>query len=382
MKNRRVLFFHNTAAEYRIPLFQELTRLYPVTFVFTRIDLAKKIYGNDLDNDKMQKVRYIHFKRGISGFAQIWELISDNDVEGVVVPSLDSIIEIIYAYWILICAKLKGKKVFFYWEKWEAPVKFQPLKRRIKNLFHRCISYPVIHSADFCLGGGNKACEYFINNGGSKEKCDVTYNTSASPVCELTDWKEAYHIPHDKIICLYFGRIVEIKGIKYLLDAITLLPQNIRDRIWLVVAGDGPMRETYQDECSMKGIHNISWIGRIDADRRFDYFSQIDIFILPSYYYKGQVDVWGLTINEAIQCHKVCLATEAVGAAYDIITPENGVILEQGSAKAIADGIVDIINKDLIHRAYDADERILKKYNYNNSAKTFIRHFEDVLADK
>lgn len=78
----------------------------------------------------------------------------------------------------------------------------------------------------------------------------------------------------------------------------------------------------------------------------------------------------------------MCLATEAVGAAYDIITPGNGVMVEQGSAKAIADGIVDIINGDLIHKAYDVDEGILKKYNYNNSAKTFIKHFEDALADK
>lgn len=115
---------------------------------------------------------------------------------------------------------------------------------------------------------------------------------------------------------------------------------------------------------------------------RYDYFSQCDVFVLPTYYFKGSVEGWGLTINEAMQCGKICIATEAVGAAYDLITEKNGYIVSPASADSIACAIIDIFNRNGLIGQAKEDERLMKLYNYENSAKVFIECFEDVINDE
>ena len=176
-----IIFFTNTAPEYRIPLFQELSSTADISFVFTRLSLAKKIYGNEIDERKMNKINKLPLEDGIKGFSQIKKWISDNDVNGVVIPPMDSFVESIYAFWIFFLAHLHRKKIYFYWEKWEAPIEKQPLKKRIKNGLQRVVARIIFRKADYCFGMGTKACEYFIKNGVKKEKCGITYKSSLSP---------------------------------------------------------------------------------------------------------------------------------------------------------------------------------------------------------
>lgn len=380
--NKRVVFFHNTASEYRIPLFQELSRIYPCTFIFTRLQLSEKIYKNKLDMEKMKKIRYINLFHGFKAFFQIKNVIKDDEVKCVVVPTLDSFLESVYGYWIYLCAKHYKKKTIYFWEKWEAPINEQPYYKRVKNQFQAFVAKPIIRGVEFCLGTGSKACEYFINHGADKSRCAITYNTSMCPVCQKTSWRDMNNIPHDKKILLYFGRIIEKKGLRYLIHAMAQLPDALAQKKWLVVVGDGEKREEFMELARKENINNISWLGYVHPDHRYDYFSQCDIFILPTYYHKGSVEGWGLTINEAIQCGKICIATQAVGSAYDLINEKNGYI----ALPASVDSLVQAISAALNHRdpltQVKEDERLMSLYNYENSAKEFVKHIEDVINDK
>ena len=190
------------------------------------------------------------------------------------------------------------------------------------------------------------------------------------------------NIPHDKKILLYFGRIIEKKGLRYLINAMAQLPDVLAQKTWLVVVGDGEEREEFMELARKENVYNISWLGYVHPDQRYDYFSQCDIFILPTYYHKGSVEGWGLTINEAIQCGKICIATQAVGSAYDLINEKNGYIALPASVDSLVQVISDALNhSDLLTQAKE-DERLMSLYNYENSAKEFVKHIEDVINDK
>ena len=371
-----ILFFTNTPSEYRIPLYTELSRNYPIAFVFTKMELAEKVYNTKIEDSKLNGIRHIPFKGGVLGLIQISKMIDSPKVDGVVIPPMDSIIETIYSYCVFVCAKRKHKRVYAHWIKWVAPKDEQPFSRKVKNIFQRMITAPINRRCDYYFGSGKKSCEYFVNNGGDKSKCGGVFYSSMSPVCDLTNWKREMGVPENKIIVLYFGRVIEKKGLRYLIDAMSLVGDENKGKIWLVVAGDGEDKQNLERYAKEKKVHNITWLGYVHPDRRYDYFSQCDIFVLPTYYYQGSVEGWGLTVNEAIQCGKRVIATEAVGSAYDLVNSKNGRIVKAKSGKAIANAIEQLMPQECEISAKIEDDRLLTLYNYKNSANEFIRHFK------
>lgn len=57
---KKILFIHNTAAEYRIPFFEKLSNgeKISVEYLFTKIHLNEKNYGNKVNDDRLNKVKY------------------------------------------------------------------------------------------------------------------------------------------------------------------------------------------------------------------------------------------------------------------------------------------------------------------------------------
>lgn len=378
--NNKVLFFTNTPPEYRIPLYQILTSLYPITFIFTELDLAKKIYKCDLDNDKMKKIRYHELPKKGGIFKDIRNIILEDGVKCVVIPPLDSLRESIYAYWIFSWAKWTGKKTIYFWGKWESSSKMQPITKWLKNMLQRVVARPIIKKSDYTLGYGVKACEYLVKNGAKKDKCEKVFYSSMSPKCEQTNWKKKYNIPEEKKCVLYFGRVIEKKGLRYLIEAFNELDEKVKSQLWLVIVGDGPDKKQLEDYSKELGLKNITWVGYIHPNIRYNYFSQCEIFVLPTYYYKGSVEAWGMTMNEAMQCGEILIATEAVGSAYELINKKNGYIVKAGDSHSLSRALEDALTKKNRDDVKQENDRLLGIYNYQNSANKFMTIFEKCIG--
>jgi glycosyltransferase involved in cell wall biosynthesis len=375
----KVLFYHNTASEYRIPLFQEMSEKLDITFVFTRMSLAKKIYGNDTDDEKLQHIRYILLNEGFRAFCEIWRQISNKDVQCVVMPTLDSFMETLLAYWIFAVAMIKNKKVFYFWGKWEAPNNQQSIGKKIKNTVQRTIARFVYRRADHCFTYGEKSKKYFINNGIIPDKISITGNVSMMPVCACSDLREELNIPHNSKIILYFGRIIKKKGLDILIHSFHNLPNDIKEHCCLVVVGSGDYENECKEIATTLGIPNIRWCGYVHPDKRYQYFSQCDVFVLPTYHFEGSVEGWGLTINEAIQCGKAVVATSAVGCADELITNQNGRIAVEGSIKSMTIALMDVLDENKMKNVENENKRIMEIFNYHKSADVFIRKFNEYL---
>ena len=78
MTAKKVLFFTNTLPEYRIPLYQLLSEEYSIEFIFTRMSLAEEIYGNALDEKKLDKIAIKNITNGYTVTDFIRSLIDIN----------------------------------------------------------------------------------------------------------------------------------------------------------------------------------------------------------------------------------------------------------------------------------------------------------------
>lgn len=367
----KLLFMHNAIPEYRIPWFRELSKLCDVTFVFTNEQLIQKLYNQKIDFEKIIDLDY-KIIRSEKDKKNLYAKIKDYDF--VELPPIDSLNEWRIGKIVIKECKKNNIKYGYFWEKWEAPYELQPTSRKIKNFILKYAAKSIYHESDIIFAGGSKSKEYFIDCGMREDKIVVLPDASRCPKCDYVDIRKKYTISSEKKIILYFGRIIPQKGLNILIESFAQLND---DNFFLLVAGDGSYRKECEALAEKLKIKNILFVGSVDPNYRSIYFSQCDIFVFPGTYFEGRVDVWGLTINEAIQYGKIVISTTAVGSAIDLITDDvNGYLVEPGNVIRLEEAIKKTGSNRLKKSALIEDEQLNEKYSYDMMA---VSYYETVI---
>lgn len=316
---KKVMFIHNAVPEYRVEFWKEMQRYVVLELLITNGKLADEIYGLN-KNLKGLKISYWNDET----FLKLKENISK--YESIVLPPADTIKEWIIGLKVVNLCKKKCVKSVFWTERWEDKWKNQTFIKKIKYLVCRFMIASLAHLSDQCIASGSQVEKFLCQLKVSKDKIAIAYDSSTSPESiEIIDFKSKYEIPDDAKIVLYFGRVIERKGLLLLIKAVKELKIT---NCWLMVCGTG---DSYLDLCKKyvddNRIPNICFTGKIQPGLRKQYYKRANVFCLPSYPINGVVEVWGLSVNEALECGTPVIATNAVGAAYDLINDNTGVMI-------------------------------------------------------
>jgi glycosyltransferase involved in cell wall biosynthesis len=125
---------------------------------------------------------------------------------------------------------------------------------------------------------------------------------------------------------LYAGRLLELKGVRDLLEALALLGD---DRPHLVVAGTGPL------EPLLAGLPRVTALGFQPAERLIELLALAEWTVVPSH-----SESWGVVVNEALAAGSPVIVSDAVGAAEDLVVDRvNGRIVPARSPRALASAL-------------------------------------------
>ena len=139
-------------------------------------------------------------------------------------------------------------------------------------------------------------------------------------------------------VFLFVGQLVPRKGLHLLLEACALLKTWGHTDYTLLVVGDGPQRSELEQLSRDRNLTNIHWAGWVAYNQLGSYFTQADVFILPS-----QEDTWGMVVLEAMVFGKPILCSKWVGA-MEMVQPEaNGYIFDPYQAEEIAHCMLKLI---------------------------------------
>ena len=94
-------------------------------------------------------------------------------------------------------------------------------------------------------------------------------------------------------IILFVGRLIEIKGVRELINA----GKDVSNAVKIVIAGDGPMHDEVE-KAAQKRDGKIIFIGAIDNKKLPIYYNAADAVIIPSTHDEG----FGRVILEALSC--------------------------------------------------------------------------------
>ncbi|MGZ5800836.1 MAG: glycosyltransferase family 4 protein, partial [Burkholderiaceae bacterium] len=142
---------------------------------------------------------------------------------------------------------------------------------------------------------------------------------------------------NDEFSLLYAGRLVEKKGVQYLISAMPKILQQY-PYAKLLVAGDGPDRANLEQLAIAEGVaKQITFIGSIDNAVLRDLYRQSSVFIAPSIVAQGgDQEGLGLVLVEALGCGCAVVATDLPAIRDVIVNGVTGLITRQKDSDDLA----------------------------------------------
>lgn len=238
----------------------------------------------------------------------------------------------------------------------------------------------VIKNFDYYFVNGKVSKKYFMQIHGIKE--ERIYNQFLT--VDVSAIKEHVMIEVDKAkyrlqsniginekIIIYSGRLVTIKNVDLIIQAIAILENNEDYR--LVILGDGVERDNLMSLAKIAKV-KITIMGfTSDQDELFTRYNLGDVLILPS-----QIEPWGLVVNEAMAAGLPVIVSDNCGCSLDLVNPGiNGYTFKKGDKVDLSCKIKLIFQNDYKTMGEKSSE-IMKKWTFSNSKKNFEKIIETI----
>lgn len=167
---------------------------------------------------------------------------------------------------------------------------------------------------------------------------------------------------------LFAGRLVEKKGVRYLLDAVARLRAAGR-AVTLTVAGDGPQRAALQAQARQLGIDDaVAFVGAVDHARLAQLFQTAAVAVVPSVVAAdGDQEGFGLVIVEAMGCGCPVVASRLPAIDDIVIDGETALLAPPADAAALAATLGAVLDDPAgaERRALAARERALAHFDWH-----------------
>ncbi len=234
--------------------------------------------------------------------------------------------------------------------------------------YYRMNSYRHAHA---WIGNTRGLCDYLVRQGCPADRVFHISNFVDRPredagLPDVAALRRELALPDDAFVVFGLGRLIERKGFDILLDAVTRLPDRIDGRpLVLAIAGDGPMlpalesagrRALNRDRLRLPG-----WVADPDM-----WYRASDVFVCPS-----REEPLGNVILEAWSHGLPVVATRTAGPLELITEGHDGLLVEAGDAKQLADALLRLLRGA-------EDERLL--LGRNGRARVAADHAEDVIV--
>jgi glycosyltransferase involved in cell wall biosynthesis len=180
---------------------------------------------------------------------------------------------------------------------------------------------------------------------------------------------------------LFVGRLVEKKGTEYLIRAFAQVRNKVIDAE-LVIAGDGPLRESLVALARSLNIP-VDFRGAVSSDEVKQQMHQARVFCLPSII-AGNGDAEGLpiVILEA-QASGVPVVTSAKGGVGEaVLHNDTGMVFEEGMVNMLTHHLTVLLNDADLATTFSARARIqvAAQFSLTSCSGTLETTYEEIAA--
>ena len=188
----------------------------------------------------------------------------------------------------------------------------------------------------------------------------------------VTKLREQYQA-QDMPLLITVSRMAQEKNVEFLLQSLALFKQRWRKPFRMLMIGDGPDREAYEQTAAELGLEEeLCFTGKIPNQEIAPYFAAADAFLFAS-----KTETQGIVILEAFAGKTPVVAVEASGVKDLVKSGFNGILTEE-SREQFAGELDSLLKNTSIRErmasyagqsalAYREDTVALQAVHYYNS---------------
>lgn len=187
-----------------------------------------------------------------------------------------------------------------------------------------------------------------------------------------------YHLPKDKPIVLYVGRVDPEKSLSNVVSAFA----GVLDRVpeaQLVIVGDGTDKRHLQDLAQALGIEkSVHFPGRIYPPDIMEVYRTATLFATAS-----ETETQGIVLIEAAATGLPLVAVDA-GAVRELCRhKKNGILCHPGDVTEMTDAMVKILKHPEIQMRYGAESlEVAKLHDLNRTLQRFVEIYQEAIQLK
>ncbi|MCD6185289.1 MAG: glycosyltransferase family 4 protein [Deltaproteobacteria bacterium] len=187
--------------------------------------------------------------------------------------------------------------------------------------------------------------------------------------------RKKFGIKKNEIVLLFVGRNFKLKGVKTIIESISLLWEK-KEKIRVLIAGKGNPSSFLKLAKKLNVENKIFFAGESNKIEKF--YAAGDIFVFPTLY-----DPFANVCLEAMACGLPVITTKMNGASEIIKNGRNGYVVEDYTSPGeLAARITDLLPKDLRENMNACAFETAKQYTPSNNAARVEKLYENILKNK
>ena len=196
------------------------------------------------------------------------------------------------------------------------------------------------------------SCPYAVDN----ERFRIEFRNLRNDVVEI---KRKLGIPVDHKVILYSAKYIDKKRP---LDLLTAFRQLNDPNCWLLMVGEGGLRNEMEDYIRKFKLEQIILTGFVNQSRISEFYAISDVFVMCS----SIGENWGLSVNEAMNFGLPLILSDLTGCSDDlVVSGKNGYIFKTGDIKELVEKLIDVLIERKLHPGTVSTD-ILDTYSYKS----------------
>lgn len=186
-------------------------------------------------------------------------------------------------------------------------------------------------------------------------------------------WNKAKERVND---ILFVGRLIPIKGVDYIIEAMKMLKDEYNLDLKLSIIGQGPYFDTLKKLTKKLDLEsNVEFLGLVSNEKLIEMYQTSKIAVLPSFEKEGIMS----TLLEAASCHTPSITTRGTSMEEFAKNDLNALLVNPKDYKDIALKIYNLYtDTDLYNKIADnAYNEVLDKYTWFGKCRDIIKLYED-----
>ena len=205
----------------------------------------------------------------------------------------------------------------------------------------------------------------------------VLKNEGIDAVCvkNATKLFEEKPLPEKNNTILYVGRLEKIKGVQYVIKAVSFIKEKNSD-IKFVIAGTGEYEEELKKLVNkMRLENNVKFLGRINREDLYDEYKKTTLVVVPSVW----PEPFGKVGIEAMSVGRPVVATCVGGILEWLKDGETGYLVKPQDPQDLAEKIIRLLNnKELLEKMSQNAVKQAKEFSIQKHADRILEVYNNI----